>query len=88
MLRILKSKGFIKLRVPNLKVLTEYLKTGKINDTIYETNAGPVTALDMLYGYRYSIKQKQNDFIRHKTGFTKEVFESISKDHNFDLKVV
>jgi hypothetical protein len=88
MLRILKPKGFIKLRVPNLKVLTRYLESGKINDTIYESNAGPVTALDMLYGYRYSIKQKQNDFMRHKTGFTKEVFDSIAKDHNFDLQVI
>lgn len=88
MLRILKPKGFIKLRVPNLKVLTKYLESGKINDTIYESNAGPVTALDMLYGYRYSIKQKQNDFMRHKTGFTKEVFDSIAKDHNFDLQVI
>ena len=88
MLRILKPNGFIKLRVPNLKVLTKYLESGKINDTIYESNAGPVTALDMLYGYRYSIKQKQNDFMRHKTGFTKEVFDSIAKDHNFDLQVI
>jgi SAM-dependent methyltransferase len=87
MLRILKPNGFIKLRVPNLKVLTEYLESGKINDTIYESNAGPVTALDILYGYRYSIKHNQNDFMRHKTGFTKEVFEAIAKDHNFDLKV-
>ena len=88
MLRILKPNGFIKLRVPNLKVLTKYLESGKINDTIYESNAGPVTALDMLYGYRYSIKQKQNDFMRHKTGFTKEVFDSIAKYHNFDLQVI
>ena len=26
--------------------------------------------------------------MRHKTGFTKEVFDSIAKDHNFDLQVI
>ena len=79
-LRVLKPGGLIKMITPNLKSIAAKIADGGLLDTVYLSPAGPITALDMLYGHRASVLHGGTDFMRHKTGFTKESFEKILLD--------
>ena len=43
----------------------------KLTEAAYNSPAGPITPLDILYGHRQSISQG-NEYMAHKTGFTKK----------------
>jgi hypothetical protein len=44
-----------------------------IEDTLYEASAaGPITVLDVIYGWGKEIMESGNDFYAHKTGFTQQ----------------
>jgi hypothetical protein len=69
---VLAAEGFAEIRVPDLaavfrKVVAEGMD---LEDTLYEAPAGPISVLDVIYGYRVQIEQKANPFFAHKTGFT------------------
>lgn len=66
--RLLNDNGFVFIRVPDLEVVAEYILKGMINTTVYISDAGPVTPLDMIYGFKYYTKR--NPFMEHKCGFT------------------
>jgi len=42
---------------------------GQLEETLYVSPAGPISALDMVYGHRPSIQQG-NEYMAHHTGFT------------------
>lgn len=69
MLRILKFGGFILVNLPDLGTIAKLIVDGKLEDTLYNSSAGPVSPLDMLFGHNLSI-QKGNSFMAHRTGFT------------------
>lgn len=60
--------------MPNLKSIAYEVFSGNLLGTVYESPAGPISALDMIYGHRASVL-RGSEFMRHKTGFTKESFE-------------
>lgn len=70
--RIIKENGLAFLIVPNLKHLAKNLAEGKLDEVLYQSEAGPICALDMLYGASYELKNGKF-FMAHKTGFTKEL---------------
>lgn len=74
--RIIKPGGEIRVIVPNLKKIFEFVRDGNILDKVYDSDCGPISAIDMIYGYRKFIYYG-NDFMQHKTGFTKESAEII-----------
>jgi hypothetical protein len=43
-----------------------------IDDVLYQSPAGPIMVLDVLYGYSVEIEQSGQDFYAHKTGFTRK----------------
>jgi len=43
-----------------------------IDDVLYQSPAGPIMVLDVLYGYGPEIEQSGQDFYAHKTGFTQK----------------
>lgn len=67
--RVLKRSGFALIRCPDLQAILETALAGGVETVSYVAPAGPVTPLDMLYGFRPSIA-RGNDFMAHKTGFT------------------
>ena len=71
-LHILKSDGFAQVRVPDIgEVMRATVERGlDIEDVLYQSAAGPVSVLDVLYGYGVEIERSGQDFFRHKTGFT------------------
>lgn len=82
-IRITKPSGLVRIVVPNLKSIAAEILKGNLLGTIYESLGGPISAIDMIYGHRHSIL-RNNDFMRHKTGFTKESIEQILKESKFD----
>jgi hypothetical protein len=69
--RICAPNGHIRIIVPNLQAIAEYLVNGNILDVIYNSSGGAVSAIDMIYGHRGHVA-RGNDFMSHKTGFTKK----------------
>lgn len=86
-LRITKSNGEVRIIVPNLKAIASEIANGNLLGTLYNSPGGPISALDMLYGHRASILYG-TEFMRHKTGFTKESFEFMLKEANIDNFII
>ena len=71
---VLKPGGFAHIRVPDLDaVMRAVVERGlDIDDVLYQSNAGPIMVLDVLYGYSVQIERSGVDFFAHKTGFTQK----------------
>ena len=67
--RVLRKTGFVLIRCPDLQAVIEAARTDGIETVAYMSPAGPITPLDMLFGFRPSIAQG-NAYMAHKTGFT------------------
>lgn len=68
-LRVLKPDGFAVITCPDLQAVAELVAQDKLNEPCYVSPAGPVTPLDILYGFRPSLAAG-NLFMAHRTGFT------------------
>ena len=68
--RVLHPDGFVVLTCPDLQSICALVVDDKLEDSAYMSEAGPITALDMIYGFSKDISQG-NEFMSHKTGFTK-----------------
>jgi SAM-dependent methyltransferase len=97
--RVLKPDGIVVLTCPDLQVVCEAVARDKLLDPLYESPAGPISPIDILYGHRGYIQQG-NHFMAHKCGFTysalggsflaagfKEIFGG-RRPANFDLWLV
>lgn len=69
--RVLSPDGFLLVRCPDLAAVAECLLRNGVEHVAYESPAGPITPLDMLYGHRASIAAGSG-FMAHHTGFTDE----------------
>lgn len=71
-LHVLKDDGFAEIRVPDLSaVMRRCVEDGlDLEDTLYISAAGPMTARDVIYGWGAQIERSGVDFFAHKTGFT------------------
>jgi len=78
MLRVLKDNGCAVIRVPDIGSIAERIPDNLLG-TIYTSTAGPVAAIDMIYGFRKDIASG-NEGMAHKTGFTKESMSKILSD--------
>jgi SAM-dependent methyltransferase len=72
-LHVLRDGGFAQIVVPDLGgVMHETVARGlDLEDVLYESPGGPVMVLDVLYGYGAQIERSGQDFLAHKTGFTR-----------------
>lgn len=77
-LHVLKPGGFAHLRVPDIHALMRTtLERGlDVDAVLYRSNAGPVTVLDVLYGYAPAIARSGQDHHAHRTGFTRQSLAS------------
>lgn len=80
--RVLNSDGIAVVRCPDLQVLGELLASGEIDKPLYVSGMGPVTPLDMLYGFRPSIASG-NLYMAHHTGFTAKTIVAAFKETGF-----
>jgi len=82
---VLKANGFVHIRVPDLDALmrTVVAKNLNLTDVLYHSPAGPITALDVFYGYGKKIASSGQDFFAHKTGFTPASLLHSLRQHGF-----
>lgn len=80
----------VRIVVPNLKSIAYEVFSGNLLGTVYESPSGPISAIDMIYGHRASVL-RGSEFMRHKTGFTKESFRQMLEEagiHDFTVEEV
>ena len=67
--RVLKPEGFVVITCPDLVSVCAAVAQGNLVNPLYVSPAGPISAIDILYGHRGYIA-KGNVYMAHKGGFT------------------
>lgn len=79
--RVLRIGGSLILSLPDLQGACEAVAAGKVFEPLYHSPAGPIGALDMIFGYRKWTND--NVYMRHLTGFTETLIRSYCLDVGF-----
>lgn len=70
--RVLKPGGFAIIRVPDLQQVAVEVARGNLDGVLYQSPAGPIAALDVLFGWRKRVQQGHTSW-SHKTGFVQKL---------------
>lgn len=73
--RVLKPSGFAIIITPNLAVIADLIKDD-LTKVLYSTPYGPVTPLDILYGFREYTKVGMEG-MSHKMGFNPKLMKEV-----------
>ena len=85
--RVLKDDGFLILTCPDIKAVCERIGEGKISERLYNSPAGDIYPLDILYGHRSSIASG-HEHMAHKNGFTSESLQAHITKSNYKSFIV
>ena len=80
--RVLNEDGFLILTCPDLQEVAKLIAEDKLMETAYQSPAGAITPLDILYGFRPSIAQG-NTYMAHRCGFTETVLRGTLAANGF-----
>jgi hypothetical protein len=82
---MLNETGFAEIRVPDIAqvIAAVYEQKMELDDVLYQSAAGPITAHDVIYGLQSEIENSGQDFYAHKTGFTPKSLIKILTDGGF-----
>jgi len=80
--RVLKPYGFALITLPDLQQVARYIAEDKAEEAILMTNKGPITPLDVLYGFRPFLANG-NLFMAHNFGFTTSTLRAALMDAGF-----
>lgn len=67
--RVLKDDGLLLITCPDLQSVCAHVAQGALASPLYESPAGPISALDILYGHRGAMAAG-NLYMAHRCGFT------------------
>jgi SAM-dependent methyltransferase len=85
--RVLKPDGFVVITCPDLQPVAELVAADKLTQPAYQSPAGPIAPLDILYGHRAAMA-RGNLFMAHRCGFTATVLGATLKSAGFVPTVV
>ena len=85
--RVLKPEGFALVTCPDLQSIAALVAEGRLEETAYVSPAGPIAAIDMLYGLRPALAQGRT-FMAHRTGFTTRTLGKALVDAGFPRAIV
>lgn len=80
--RVLRPGGQMLLTLPDLQRIAELVAADGLEDAAYSSPAGPITALDMIYGHTPSLA-RGNRHMAHKTGFTARTLTQLLTEAGF-----
>jgi predicted SAM-dependent methyltransferase len=80
--RVLAKDGFLVITCPDLKSVCALVAQDRLTDPAYESPAGPIAPMDIIYGYREAMAQG-NLFMAHRTGFTEKVLIAMLQEAGF-----
>lgn len=81
-LRVLKPDGFLVVTCPDLQSVCALVAQGKLTEAAYQSPAGPIAPLDILYGFRASMA-RGNLYMAHRCGFTQPVLDGTLRASGF-----
>lgn len=67
--RVLKPDGYALITLPDLRAIALHIATGKLDEPLYQSAAGPISALDMVFGHQAALAAG-NGYMAHRCGFT------------------
>ena len=70
--RVLKDDGLLLITCPDLQSVCARVARGELASPLYESDSGPISALDILYGHRGAMGAG-NLYMAHRCGFTLDV---------------
>ena len=70
--RVLTDDGFCVITCPDLQSVCALVAQDKLTETAYDSPAGPIAPIDILYGHR-NYMGAGNLFMAHRCGFTEKV---------------
>ena len=80
--RVLDAQGFVVITCPDLKSICQLVADDRLDEPAYQSPAGPITPLDVLYGHRASMRQG-NLYMAHRCGFTETVLRKALASSGF-----
>lgn len=87
-LRVLRPGGTVLIATPDLQAVAEVIATGRLEATLYRSEAGDIAPLDVVYGLRSDIEQGR-EYMAHRTGFSvRRLTRELSQAGFVDVKVV
>lgn len=72
--RVLKPEGFLVITCPDVQAVCALVAQDKLSDKAYDSPAGPITPIDILWGLRSAL-ELGNHYMAHKVGFTQKVLQ-------------
>lgn len=81
--RVLAEKSFAVILCPDMQSVAEAVSVGVIDEPLYISPAGPIAAIDIIYGHQAAIANG-NEFMAHKTAFTDATLAKALKNAGFD----
>jgi predicted SAM-dependent methyltransferase len=81
-LRVLKPAGIAVITCPDLKSVCALVAEDKLTESAYNSPAGPIAPIDILYGLRSSMAQG-NLYMAHRCGFTQKVLTGSLQSSGF-----
>lgn len=80
--RVIRDDGFCVITCPDLKSVCALVAEDKLTDPAYNSSAGPIAPIDILYGHRASMA-RGNLYMAHRCGFTEKVMITCLKEAGF-----
>jgi hypothetical protein len=80
--RVLKPEGFAVITCPDLQSVCALVAQGRLLEPAYNSGAGPISPLDILYGHRPQLAGG-NHFMAHRCGFTLKVLLAVLQECGF-----
>lgn len=81
-LRVLKPTGFAVITCPDLQAVCQLVAEDKLGDAAYQSPAGPITPLDIIYGHGQALAHGHM-YMAHKCGFTLKTLTSALHNAGF-----
>ena len=79
--RILNDDGFLILTCPDLQGAAALIAEDRLLEPVYQSELGPISPIDILYGYRPLTKDKP--YMQHLCGFTESVLKMVLQAAEF-----
>ena len=86
-IRELRPNGYSVITCPDLQSVAKIVSQCRLTDPAYQSLAGPISGLDILYGYRTSLA-RGNLYMAHRCGFTQRSLAETLMGHGFRPTVV
>lgn len=85
--RVLRPHGFALITLPDLRQVAQAIVDGKEEEAVLMTNRGPITPLDILYGFRPFL-EAGNFYMAHNFAFTAKTLKTALQEAGFgDISV-